>query len=103
MKLFYHFLVLVAASLVLIACANMFASTPEKKLDKPAQRSGINLDKDSLYNSEINTRLIFSDMHHYDALNRYTTDSPQPTHKIHQPFNKLLVAANYLGLNQIEK
>ncbi|UOE51969.1 hypothetical protein MTO98_12850 [Mucilaginibacter sp. SMC90] len=103
MKLFYHFLVLVAASLVLIACANLFASTPEEKLNNPAQRSGINLDNDSLYNSEINTRLIFSDMHHYDALSRHTTSNLQPEKKLYKPFKKLLVAADYAGLNQNEK
>ncbi|WPV01312.1 hypothetical protein SNE26_05965 [Mucilaginibacter sp. cycad4] len=100
MKLFYHFLVLVAASLVLVACANMFASTPEKRPDKPAQRSGIYLGKDSLYNSGINTLLIFSDPHYYDVLNRYASGSHQAWHKIN---NNLFVAANYLGLNPIEK
>lgn len=99
MKLFYHFLVLVAASLILIACANMFASTPEKKL-KPAQRSDINLNEDSLYNSEINTRLIFSDSHYHDVLNRYNNSNRGAKN---QPFNSLLIASNYVGLNQIEE
>jgi hypothetical protein len=103
MKLFYHFLVLVAASLILIACANMFASTPKEKFDIPAQRSDINLSKDSLYNSEINTRLIFSDSHHNDLLSRYTNRSRQAVHKINKPFNNLLMAANHLGIAQIEK
>ncbi|MFC0518375.1 hypothetical protein ACFFGT_29445 [Mucilaginibacter angelicae] len=102
MKLFYHFLVLVAASLILIACANMFASTPEKKLDKPAERSGINLDKDSLFNSGVNTRLIFPDFHYYNVLSKYTNGGNQAGHKIH-PVNNLLAAANYFSLNQIEK
>lgn len=100
MKLFYHFLVLVAASLILVACANMFSSTPEKKIDKPAQRSGIYLGKDSLYNSEINTRLTFSDSYYYDVLNRYTIGNHQAWHQIN---NNLFIAANYLGLNPIEK
>jgi len=99
MKLFYHFLVLVAASLILIACANMFASTPEREL-KPGQRSDINLNEDSLYNSEINTRLIFSDSHYNDVLNRYNNSNHRAKN---QPFNKLLIAANYVGLNQIEE
>ncbi|HEX8019036.1 hypothetical protein [Mucilaginibacter sp.] len=99
MKLFYHFLVLVATSLILIACANMFASTPEKKL-KPAQRSDININEDSLYNSEINTRLIFSDSHYNDVLNRYNNSNHRAKNL---PFNKLLIAANYVGLNQIEE
>lgn len=102
MKLFYHFLVLVAASLILIACANMFASTPEKKLDKPAQRSGINFDKDSLLNPGINTRLIISDHHYNDVLNKYINGRRQTGYKIHS-FNNLLIAANYFGLNQIEE
>ncbi|QEM03292.1 hypothetical protein DIU31_007060 [Mucilaginibacter rubeus] len=100
MKLFYHFLVLVAASLILVACANMFSSTPEKKIDKPAQRSGIYFGKDSLYNSETNTRLTFSDSYYHDVLNRYTSGNHQAWHKIN---NNLFIAANYLGLNPIEK
>jgi len=102
MKLFYHFLVLVAASLILIACANMFASTPEKKLDRPSQRSGVNFDKDSLLNSGINTRLEFPDHHNNDVLSKYINGSHQTGYKIHS-FNNLLIAANYFGLNQIEK
>jgi hypothetical protein len=31
MKLFYHFLFFVCASLILVACANMFASDPESQ------------------------------------------------------------------------
>jgi len=102
MKLFYHFLVLVAASLILVACANMFASTPEKKLDMPPQRSGIYLDKDSLLNSGINTRLVIPDHHYDDVLSKYINGSHQTGYKI-PSFNNLLIAANHVGLNQIER
>lgn len=102
MKLFYHFLVLVAASLILVACANMFASTPEKKLDIPPQRSGIYLDKDSLLNSGINTRLVIPDYQYDDVLSRYSNGRHQTGYKI-RSFNNLLIAANYFGLNQIEE
>lgn len=102
MKLFYHFLVLVAASLILIACANMFASTPEKQIDMPPQRSGNYLDKDSLLNSGINTRLVIPDHHYDDVLNKYTNGRHQTGYKVHS-FNNLLIAANDFSLNQIEK
>lgn len=94
MKLFYHFLVLVAASLILIACANMFASTPEKRLNRPAERSGINLDKDSLFNSGTNTRAAFPDFHYYNILSKYANGSNEAGYKM-RPVNNLFAAANY--------
>jgi hypothetical protein len=103
MKLFYHFLVLVAASLILVACANMFASNPEKRLDKPVERSGINLGKDSLFSSGINTRFIFSGSHYYNVLRKYTSGSHQLMHKNNQSFNTLLTAANYSGQSENQK
>jgi len=102
MKLFYHFLVLVAASLILIACANMFASTPEKKLNRPAERSGINLDKDSLLNSGTNTRAVFPDFHYYNILSNYADGSNKAGYKM-RPVNNLFAATNYLSLSRIQR
>ncbi|WP_162996350.1 hypothetical protein [Mucilaginibacter celer] len=101
MKLFYHFLVLVAASLIMVACANMFASTPEKKTGKQTQRSGNNLHDDHQLDPAVNTQLIFSDLHHYDFLSGYET--PGLDEKKDKGFNNLRTAATLVGLGYQEK
>jgi hypothetical protein len=101
MKLFYHFLVLVAASLIMVACATMFASSPQKTTGKQAQRTGNNLQDDSLVDPTANSQLIFSDLHHYDFLSGYETITTE--RKKDESFNNLRAAANYLGLGSKEK
>ena len=101
MKLFYHFLVLVAASLIMVACATMFASTPEKTTGKQTQRTGSNLHDDTLFDPAVNSQLIFSDLHHYDFLSGYEIENSGE--KKDKGFNNLRTAATYLGLNNKEK
>ncbi|MEO3403472.1 hypothetical protein AAFN85_06195 [Mucilaginibacter sp. CAU 1740] len=98
MKLFYHFLVLVAASLIMVACATMFASSPQKTTGKQAQRTGNNLQDDSLVDPTANSQLIFSDLHHDDFLSGYETPNPEPERN--KGFDNLRAAANYLGLGR---
>ena len=101
MKLFYHFLVLVAASLIMVACATMFASSPEKTTGKQTQRSGKNLNDDTLFDPTANTQFIFSDLNHSDFLSGYETQNSGE--KKDSKFNNLRTAANYFGLADKEK
>lgn len=102
MKLFYHFLVLVAASLVMFACGRMFASSPEKKANKEPQRTGNNLTDDSLNDPTINSQLIFSDLNHDDFLSGYET--PTIVERKDKGLNSLRTATTYLvGLGGKQK
>ncbi|PWK78761.1 hypothetical protein LX99_01213 [Mucilaginibacter oryzae] len=95
MKLFYHFLVLVAASLVMVACASMFASTPEEISGQSTQTGGNNLNNRTVIPAVSNTQLIFSDLDHYDFSNRYDRESRNTESGKNKLHENLRTAADY--------